>query len=232
VLSGYLYVAISILPGAAALAQNTTDATSPAPLRAQGNEPFWSLTLDSDTMTFQPMEGAAIQAALPQVEDLEGGAVRYAAANLSLTLMPEICRDTMTGMPHPLTAEIAADDQTFFGCAGAPMDLIAGPEWRVSMIGDAVVAPEGSVTLAVDGAAGRVSGTSGCNQYFGAMTLTGEGLILGPEFGASMMMCDDTIMTTERDFLGAIATVTRFDIAEDGALLLIAGDETVIRAER
>jgi heat shock protein HslJ len=233
-LSGVLAVSMTALTSTAALAQSTTEnpTASDFPWRAQGNEPFWSLTITTETMAFQPMDGTAIEAALPAPEVLPDGSTRYAASELVVTLIPEICRDSMTGMPHPISADVAVGDQTFAGCGGAPVDLMAGPEWQVTMIGDAEVEMAGSVTISVDPAGTEVHGASDCNRFFGPMSLTGEGLSFGPDFGASMMMCEDTQMATERHFLDAMMTVTRFDIAQDGALVLLSGDDAVIRAER
>ena len=49
-----------------------------------------------------------------------------------------------------------------------------------------------------------------------------------------MMACPDPLMEQERRMLDALEQVTRFDIAEDGALRLIGGaaDGVLIEARR
>jgi heat shock protein HslJ len=95
-----------------------------------------------------------------------------------------------------------------------------------------VMLPEGAeVTLAFDAATGAVFGTSACNRYRGGFTLTGEGLTFGPAAG-TMMACPDDLMAVERAFLATLESIQRFDLAEDGTLELISGDEALIRARR
>ena len=47
-----------------------------------------------------------------------------------------------------------------------------------------------------------------------------------------MMACPEDQMAVEQAFLGGLTTVSRFDIAADGALELYAADRVVIRARR
>jgi heat shock protein HslJ len=200
------------------------------PTTARGNEPFWSVTLDNGLLVFQQMDGPRIDVTLPKVDKLEGGAMKF-STDLAVTLTPAVCRDTMSGMPHPLTATVETGGQTLEGCAGAPVDLLAG-EWVVTSVGDAKVADAISVTIAFDPTHDRVSGGSGCNRYFGGFSLTGEGMTFGQGMGGTMMMCDDAQMKIERSFLDAMPKVTGFDIDADGNLLLKAGDDTAITAKR
>ena len=82
------------------------------------------------------------------------------------------------------------------------------------------------------GADGSVSGSGGCNRYNAGFTLTGEGLTFMPGM-QTMMACPEAIMNMEHSFHATLETVTRFDIADTGALVLYAGDgSAVIRAFR
>jgi heat shock protein HslJ len=47
-----------------------------------------------------------------------------------------------------------------------------------------------------------------------------------------MMACEPSLMEQERRFLDALAAVTRFEIAPDGALVLVGGDEPKLIVRR
>lgn len=199
------------------------------PTSARGNEPGWSVTLDSGLMVFQMMDGTRIDVTMPKVEAVEGG--KKFSANLAVTLTPVLCHDTMSGMPHPMTAVVETGGQVLNGCAGSPGDLLSG-EWTVTAIGADKVADPVLVTLGFDPATGGVHGSSGCNRFFGGFTLTSEGLSFGQGLGGTMMMCEDAQMKVERSFLDTMPKVTGFDIDADGNLVLKAGGDAVIAAKR
>jgi heat shock protein HslJ len=47
-----------------------------------------------------------------------------------------------------------------------------------------------------------------------------------------MMACEPSVMEQERRFLDALGAVRRFEIAPDGALVLVAGDQPKLIARR
>ncbi|MFG1370846.1 META domain-containing protein [Xanthobacter oligotrophicus] len=224
--------------GASQAAQNTADGGDRAapitlPWTARGNEPGWVLTLDAGQMLYRTADGALrIEAALPKPEFRDGTWVyRAPQADLAVSLQRKICRDTMTGMPSPISASVQAGGKTVTGCGGNPSDLLGGGEWQIIGIGDQAV-PEGvKVSLTFDTAAGQVSGASGCNRYFGAFKLSGEGLSFAQGMAGSMMACEEVPAGIERAFLSAMAKVQRFDIGSDGALLLITADGVNLKSK-
>lgn len=202
------------------------------PWTARGNEPNWLLRIDGGEMTFRPMDGATIEAALPKPTQA-GEAWIYTAGpqDLAVSLTPGICRDTMTGMPSPVGVSVAAGGKTFTGCGGNPSDLLAG-NWHVVAIGGLPIPRDIIVNLDFDVEAERVSGSSGCNRYFGGFKLSGEGLSFKTGLGASMMACEAAMTATEQAFQAALPKVQRFDIGADGALRLLSGDQIIIEAMR
>jgi heat shock protein HslJ len=221
-----------IAPCATPLAAGSAPPAITTPWTARGNEPNWMLTLDAGTMVFRTMDGGAISAALPKPV-LVGGAWAYRASaeNLTVSLRSKICRDTMTGMPSPMTVRIHTGGKTFAGCGGNPSELLAG-EWRVVSINGKSVPQGVKVSLAFDVATGQVSGSSGCNRFFGGFALTGEGLSFKPGMAGSMMACNDPATRTEEAFKAALPKVQRFDIGADGSLRLLAGEIVTIKARR
>ena len=93
----------------------------------------------------------------------------------------------------------------------------AGTAWRVvSVAGLAPVAGrEPTITFAAD----RVTGTTGCNQYFGGYTL-GDGAITFSAIGMTRMACDDAVGQTEAAFTAALTAATTASIDAEGRLHL------------
>ncbi|TCO71913.1 META domain-containing protein [Rhodovulum euryhalinum] len=200
--------------------------------RARGNEPGWTLEIAGGQMRYAGDYGATgIAAPLPE-PGIVDDARRYApeGADLVLTLAPALCRDTMTGMPYPDTASVETGGQRLTGCGGDPLDLLAAHPWRIEDIGGGGIIDSSNVTIAF-GRDGRVSGSGGCNRFMGGAELTGEGLRIGP-VGATLMACPEALMMQERRVFEVLDRVDRFDVSEDGALLLIGGDAVLATARR
>jgi len=78
---------------------------------------------------------------------------------------------------------------------------------------------------------GRIDGLASCNRYLANYELTGEGLTIAG--GASTMMaCEPSLMEQERRVFDALAAVRRFEIAPDGALVLLADGGPKLIARR
>lgn len=106
-------------------------------LQAYGNEPFWSLRLIGSEPVRRLQFAAGIDD--PQVFDLRklaaepvgtGGATAVYAwpqgvesqapetAAIAVRIVPEPCRDSMSGQPYPLTVTVEVGDTQFRGCGG------------------------------------------------------------------------------------------------------------------
>ena len=203
------------------------------PYTAGGNEPFWQVMVaDGQLLLSRP---AAEDLAMPVRDSTltDAGEILVTAADaeqaLEVVLLRQaaICRDSMTGMPHPETVTLTLGEETLTGCGGAPVDLLIGRTWVVEDIGDAPVG--GSAPTLDFGTEGRVAGGGGCNRWFAAYELTGEGLRIG-EAGATLMACGQDAIAVERRFFDTLARVTGFDIDETGALLLRTGDGVAMTA--
>ncbi|MFG1318793.1 META domain-containing protein [Xanthobacter autotrophicus] len=234
VLAVSLFLCLGSASQAAEAPAGAADGAAPIslPWTAQGNEPNWILTLDAGRLIYRTADGAiTIEAPLPKA-DRRDGAWIYGAPQADLTISVErkICRDTMTGMPSPFSVAVQSGGKTVTGCGGNPSDLLGGSEWRIISVNDRPVPEDVKVTLEFDTGAGQAFGSSGCNRYFGAFKLSGEGLNLGQGMAGSMMACEAIPTAIERSFLSALAKVQRFDIASDGTLLLIMDDRVTLRS--
>lgn len=201
-----------------------------APLRLRGNEPFWLVEIGSTLRLRTPestLEGPAPQA---QAGD---GVRRYEGSlqgrPIAIAVRDQRCVDTMSGMPHPYTAEVRFDGRHLKGCGGNPADLLVGPEWVVEDLSGGM-AERSRATLAF-GANGRLGGRAFCNNFFATYTLTGEALTIG-KTGTTRMACAPELMQQEARFLDILQQVQRFELAADGALVLLSGDGRRIKARR
>jgi heat shock protein HslJ len=219
----------AIEPGSLA---STEAAAAETPLIARGNEPGWSLTISDAEIELVTDYGAA-RATFPKpTPKISAGATHYvvADADLTVTLLERPCADNMSGMFYPLTVTVERPEGVLSGCGGEPASLLLGPEWIVESIdGDALIG-EPDVTMAFD-EGGRLTGLASCNRYLAAYELTGEGLSIAGG-ATTMMACEPALMDQERRFLDALDAIRRFEIAPDGALVLLADDGPKLIARR
>jgi len=135
----------------------------------------------------------------------------------------------MTGMPKPQSVEVTIDEQVLKGCGGDPASLVRGPAWVVEDIDKSGVIERSRPTLLFDDK-GRLSGSASCNTYTASYAIGGEGLAIGKSV-STRKACPPALMTQEQVFLAFLEAVDRFEIGEDGALILHAATRT-LRARR
>jgi len=209
------------------------DQTSKA-FRARGNEPSWSLDITGGEMTLITLKDMKRLVAPTPAPQCTAAFTRYAAradgTDVTVTVFERMCRDTMTGMPHPTAVEVLLDGGKLTGCGGDPASLLQGREWVVEDINGAGLIDNSRATLNF-GDSGRVSGRASCNTYTGQYSLSGEGLTVSNTAG-TMMACAPPLMRQEDLFLGVLRDVRRFDFRPDGALLLQTDDRRTLTARR
>ncbi len=203
-------------------------------LRATGNEPPWLLRIDETTVQLTLDYGQRVLEApsLPVEETPEGHRWRGVIEGMTIQAVAreEVCRDSMTGMPHPLSVSLRLDDERWVGCGGDPRRLLLGEPWQVETIAGAAPVEDASATLQF-AADGRLSGSGPCNRYTGPYTLTGEGLGIG-DLASTLMACTPAKLDQEDTFHGLLREVYRFDINASGALVLHAPEGRTLIARR
>lgn len=202
--------------------------------RAVGNEPGWRLDVTARALVLLTDGGDTRIVAPGPLLETRAGLRHYRAdsaqGELSVTVVERLCVDSMSGMPHPAAVELSWQGQTLRGCGGEPMGLLLGEAWQVVESAGARVADAQQMTL-VFGSDGRIAGMAACNRYSGNFRLSGEGLRLS-QLLATRMACAPALMDQEQRFLAALAAVTNFAIAADGALELKSGERVLVRARR
>jgi len=196
--------------------------------RATGNEPGWMAEIAGGRLTLLLDYGAA----RVEAEAERPGDDRWAVPRLGILVevAARICRDDATGMPHPAAVRVSTPGGELRGCGGDPADLLAGEAWTVVEAGGAPV-PAGAGAAVRFGADGRLSGSAGCNAITSAWRLTGEGLELGP-VAATRRLCPPGPMQVEARVLDALRDVRRFDLGDDGALVLHGPSRPALVARR
>lgn len=198
----------------------------PETLRATGNEPSWLLRIDDGRLRLQRPGAATIVDARLRVHG-EAGATTILRARdgdrrVSTTIRRRLCRDSMSGMPHPYQVSVHVDGQMLNGCGGAPVTLLQAGDWIVEAIDGEDVDADRPPGLNFR-EEGQVSGNTGCNIYRAGLRVTGEALSIGQP-AVTRRACTPSRMDTEQAFLKALADSSRFDITPDGRLNLLDGD--------
>ena len=86
-------------------------------------------------------------------------------------------------------------------------------------------------TLAIDGPGRKISGSTGCNRFFGTLTIgSANALTLDPS-GMTRMACPDAVTALENAFLQALRATGSYRI-RGATLELLAGDRVLARFER
>lgn len=206
------------------------DASGGDILHARGNEPGWSLDLGSSTYKFTGDYGdVVIGGATPSPEILSDGAAYAIPGNeLMIQVTDRLCHDEATGAPFPKRVTVSLGDKTYRGCGGESVGLLIG-EWRITHVAGASMSGS-PASIGFDSE--KVFGNTGCNRYSGSYELTPERLTIGPVVATERACIDDALMAVERKLLGQLPGLDRFDIAEDGSLVLYAADREAIRARR
>lgn len=198
---------------------------------ARGEEPFWLAQVDATEVRWNTPDHVSSDVFTGLSRTTREGGFDIAAtrdgATLALSTTDTICRSSMSGMPYPHTVTVRINGAEYRGCGGDPLDLLLGREWTVSSLdGNRVETTTPTLRFSADG---RASGFAGCNRWMAGAVLTGERLAFERPAG-TLMACPEAAMAIEQAFLAALATVTRHDFDDAGALVLMSGDTAVIVA--
>jgi heat shock protein HslJ len=152
--------------------------------RALGTEPFWSLTIDSRTIRYQPMEGRVVTMRTPQpVSGFNGR--RYVTHAITVRIAHVECSDGMSDRTYRDTVTVNVGGRTLKGCGGEILSerpgeaasLLEG-EWTIRSIGGRPVVARSQPRVSFQG--NVISGTTGCNSFRGTHRFERGRLNAGP----------------------------------------------------
>ena len=201
------------------------------PFIASGNEPFWRVILEPGQLVLERPNQPTEELRYETVSRSDTGR-RYQASreglSIDLITASQLCRDSMTGMPHPFQVRLSINGDSASGCGGDPERLLMGAEWVVEDIGGRGIIDKSRVTMRFlpDG---KIAGLGSCNRYMGSWSLNGETLELS-KLASTRKACPPALMDQEGRFLKQLESVRSFDISPQGALLISAGSQAPIRA--
>lgn len=216
---------------------HTTQASAPEsgavelPFTARGNEPFWRAIVEPGQLVLERMGERPVElryeithrSATGRTFQAEGDGIR-----VSLVTAPQLCHDSMTGMPYPNQVRLEVNGEELSGCGGDPGKLLRDAEWVVEDIDGSGIIDSSRVTISFL-EQNRVAGHASCNQFSGGWKLTGEGLRF-TRMASTKKACAPALMDQERRFLPLLEDIRRFDIGRHGELLLTTSDGGTIRA--
>jgi putative lipoprotein len=124
---------------------------------------------------------------------------------LTLILCQVACAPTDSGGAAAKSAAATAGDDL------KPDIALTNTYWKLVELNGAAIKPgEGKELHMILKGADRVSGYSGCNQFMGSVTVSGDGLSFGPIAGTRRMCAQ--VMDQEMAFLQALENSHRFMI--------------------
>jgi len=107
----------------------------------------------------------------------------------------------------------SGDGTTPTGPSAATVSLV-GPNWSLTTLGGKSVL-EGTKLTAAFSSEDGVSGSAGCNSYFGRARVEAGRLSVGP-LGSTLMACGrDGVMEQERLYLASLQAATSYTIQGD-----------------
>jgi heat shock protein HslJ len=110
---------------------------------------------------------------------------------------------------------------------GNDRELLSGDQWKLAALENDTFfkTRENRAYIIFDTENKTVSGNSGCNTFFGKLTLNGENGMLISDVTATKMACED--MTAEHRLL-SVFRETRELVLKNDTLMLCSADSTVL----
>ena len=116
-----------------------------------------------------------------------------------------------------------------------PKPALTGVKWEVTGYNNgrqAVVGPLLGTQLSIAFKDGKVSGSSGCNNFHGPFKVEGNALSIGPLATTRKLCAAEGVMAQEREFIAALQTATTWAIdrgmldvhRQDGERVLTANE--------
>jgi heat shock protein HslJ/uncharacterized lipoprotein YbaY len=185
-------------------------------------------------LSFTPGDGAAAVEAPVALLTTQNRLTGYLAddgkALISVALADKACQPVANALPLPQTVRVEYNGKRYEGCAGSTADVIRGSDWNVTSIDDNKPSDGTELTLNF-GTGNSLSGKAGCNTFRGNYALTSERLTLS-KIALTRKACPAPLMQQERNFTQRLAEVERFDVSDDGSLVLVTKSGSKITAKR
>jgi heat shock protein HslJ len=104
---------------------------------------------------------------------------------------------------------------------------LTGQVWELSLLNDNALLPGTSISIQFT-AGGKLAGSSGCNQYSGTYTASGNTLQIGSDLASTMKACAQEIMDQESAYLKALGEVKTYSVTGDQLTLFDTKDKSIL----
>lgn len=203
------------------------------PFKATGNEPFWNIRLEGETLLFnRPYETKGQETVQLETtvanrhgRELSG---ELDGQELKLKVARQLCEDNMSGAQFPAQVRLELNGEVFQGCGGDPKRLFRGAEWVVEDLAGAGIIDRSRMTVEFFDE-NRLAGAASCNRYGGQYEHTAEGMSFDYLF-ATKKACAPALMNQEQRFLELMSDVKRATIGRQGELVLTTSKGEEIKA--
>lgn len=164
--------AIGLLALTACIPAGASAQSVAQPYHGLGTEPFWSVTLDGQTIRYEPASGPATT--IPSPRPIVGfNGERYETRRLTVDITHVKCSDGMSDRTYPDTVVLTIGGRTLRGCGGAPASeavpaattLLEGG-WSVQSVAGRRAVAGTRPEVRFQGT--RISGSTGCNNFGGS----------------------------------------------------------------
>ena len=116
------------------------------------------------------------------------------------------------------------------GCGPADSASLEGTQWLLT--GLAGKPPLAGTEPSAEFSADEMSGSAGCNHYFGTYEVSGSDFTIGAVASTEMWCMDpEGVMDQEQAFLAALASIASYRLADDRLELLDGAGSVVLAFE-
>jgi heat shock protein HslJ len=137
--------------------------------------------------------------------------------------------DTMNKLVILAFGSVAALLLTACAPSASSQDL-TGSFWLLSELKGASLIDGTTITAQFD-ASGRISGTSGCNNYSTTYDINGSQLTISEPVASTMMACPEPIMEQEQEYMSVLAEMASFEINNEELIIKDSTGDELARFE-
>jgi heat shock protein HslJ len=113
-------------------------------------------------------------------------------------------------------------------CSSGSGEALTANLWMLSELNNQALLPDTAIT-AEFGEDGKVSGSSGCNNYNTTYEVSGNKITFGEQTAMTMMACPDPVMEQERAYLETLSIAATFEVVEDELILYDTDGSAIAR---
>ncbi len=208
---------------------------------AIGNEPSWSLTINSSKnyLRFKTPAADSISVPVPQRSVDSNGLIRFSAETsqgiLTVLFRLDSCVDTMSGQRFDYHVDVSRNGRYYgngyTGCGASLRELsLLNDIWVLQTLnGQTISATAGGGELPrldIQLTKGRVTGTTGCNRLTGPVQANSRHIKFG-SLATTRMACPGEVGRLEGDFLETLNQSLTYRVI-NGTLTLLHDNKPVM----